>query len=140
MIALFSLCPVLDTGKFYFTEIMYNAESVDTFQGTVFVSPQKTIRMSVEYPERQLYTYRFDSIYMISPEDTQVIFKRGIGKIVFGGRDSLFIKKPFKGGCMVLPKDTSVNDTLFIYGTRYIDSLTFASENTKAKFYLRRGK
>lgn len=138
---LFVLCPVLDTGQFSFKEIIFTQDQSDTFRGKVTIFPQKEIRMEVRYPEKQVFLYRNDSIYMMYPSDTQIIYMKGVGGVIFGGKESQeFSKKRFEEGCYIVPVDTFMHDTLILYGNEYIDSLYFVSEEMRVKFYLGRGK
>ncbi len=139
---LFSLCPTPDTGKFYFTELLKTQEQIDTFYGIISVFPEKLIKMEVTYPQKQMFLFRSDSIFMLSGADTQVIYRKGLSNLIFHSvEDSSCMLKKIESGCMVIPKDDSIpKDTLFIFGRKNIDSLRYIGDKTILTLYLRRGK
>ena len=142
LFTLLSLCPVLDTGRFYFKEFIHNSTEVDTFYGDVYVSPKKSIKINVIHPDTELWLFRSDSIYMIMGSDTQSFYKKGLVKLLFEGikSDSLLNIKKTDCGCNIFSKDTTNADTLFIFGRTHMDSIYFINRDTKVRFYLGRKK
>ncbi len=135
MIALFfaltSLCPKMGTGTFYFAEKIVQEETKDSFFGALRVE-DSIINIQVSYPDTQRYTIRGDSIYMFEGQDTIVVYRKGLLSLILNqGRDDKFRHIPFAGGCIVLPSDTLLPDSIYVYGKRTIDSLKAEKDNFK---------
>ncbi len=134
-----SLCPSIGTGTIHFVETIKHQESADTFRGIMAVE-DSTIRMDVWYPDSQKYLLKNDSLYMFSGRDTIVAYRKGLLSLLFDLNNNASLKKiSFEHGCEVIPYDTLMPDTIYLFGQEFIDSLRARWQDSEINIRLWRG-
>ncbi len=134
LLVFMSLCPKMGTGTFYFSERLIQEEGKDSFYGVIQVK-ESSIDVETFYPDTQRYRVKGDSIYMFGEQDTMVIYRKGIFSTIMELiSDGKYRRIPLDEGCIILPTDSLLPDSVYVFGKKYIDSVKVVKQNSLEVF------